>query len=232
MLHKLSTILFFAVLLVVSGCVTQHTYDHKVGELENCQQDLVSCRKKARADLQACTEAKAGTENYALECLKEARSAKARAEQLQAREDELRVRLKTEIAAKNVEIEQLMDKLSVRVLDRILFLSGSADILPDGKAVLDKLADAVKNSNETIRVEGHTDNVPIHANLKPKYFSNWELSGARAASVVRYFQYHHKIDPLRMESVGLSEYRPVASNDTEEGRLRNRRVELQLAAPR
>jgi chemotaxis protein MotB len=81
-----------------------------------------------------------------------------------------------------------------------------------------------------IRVEGHTDDVPIGATLKDKYFSNWELSAARAASVVRYFQHHHKIDTQRLEAVGFAEYRPIAPNDSVANRQRNRRVEIQLTA--
>jgi len=227
-----SASLFFVMvgLLFVAGCVSQQKYDARVAELASCQEELSACHTKAATDLQDCTEAKEGSESYALECLKEAKSAKARADQLTAREAELRSKLDKEITAKDVEIEQLRGQLSIRVLDRILFLSGSAKILDEGKAVLDKLAAAVKDSNETIRVEGHTDNVPIHPRLKPKFFTNWELSGARAASVVRYFQDQHQIDPLRMEAVGLSKYRPVASNDDETGRQRNRRVELLLKA--
>lgn len=222
----------WVLLLLVTGCVSQQKFDDKVAELASCRESLTACETKAAEDLQACTEAKKGTEAYALECLKEAKSAKERADQLAAREAELRTKLDKEITAKNVEIEQLRGQLSVRVLDRILFRSGSAEILEKGQEVLDKLGAAIKDSRETIRVEGHTDNVPIHPRLQPKYFSNWELSGARAASVVRYFQGKHGIDPLRMEAVGLSEYRPVASNENDEGRQRNRRVELLLEAPK
>lgn len=216
--------------ILAAGCVSQQKHDDTLEALSICQEQLSSCKSKAAADLQACTEAKKGTEDYALACLKEAKAAKARADQLTAREAELRSKLDKEISAKNVEIEQLKGQLSVRVLDRILFRSGSAKILAEGKEVLDKLAAAIKDSNESIRVEGHTDNVPIHPRLQVKFFTNWELSGARAASVVRYFQDQHQIDPLRMEAVGLSEYHPVASNDDETGRQRNRRVELLLKA--
>ena len=98
--------------------------------------------------------------------------------------------------------------------------------------MLDKLASVLKNNDDLIRVEGHTDNVPIGERLKDKYFSNWELSAARAASVVRYFQYGHSIDPVRLEAVGYSEYRPVVENDSDTNRQRNRRVSIELAAPR
>jgi chemotaxis protein MotB len=120
----------------------------------------------------------------------------------------------------------------VRVLDKILFRSGSADILPTGQAVLDKLAGVLAATDDMIRVEGHTDFVPIGKQLRQKYYSNWELSAARATSVVRYFEHRHGIDPTRMEAVGFSMFRPVAGDETPEGRQRNRRVEIMLAAPR
>ena len=88
--------------------------------------------------------------------------------------------------------------------------------------------DLTDGGDETIRIEGHADTVRIGPKLKKKYFSNWELSTGRASSVVRYFLDRHGIEPTRMEAVGFSKYRPVASNDTEEGRQRNRRVEIVL----
>jgi chemotaxis protein MotB len=163
----------------------------------------------------------------------QARAAKAAnegAERLKAREAELRGSLQQEIAGRDVEINRLKDQLSVRVLDRILFRSGSAAILPAGETVLAKLAPALAKGDEHIRVEGHTDNMPIGDTLRARYASNWELSTARAASVVRYFQQHGKIDPKRLEAVGFGEYRPVVSNDKPGARQGNRRVEIVLTA--
>lgn len=152
------------------------------------------------------------------------------AERLTAREAELRAALQKEIAGRDVEISQLKGKLSVRVLDRVLFRTGSAKILPAGERVLAKLAPLLAKGGENIHVEGHTDNVPIHKKLKSKYATNWELSTARAASVARYLQYKGKIDPKRIEAVGLGEYRPVAPNNSAANRQRNRRVEIILTA--
>jgi chemotaxis protein MotB len=135
-----------------------------------------------------------------------------------------------QLKARDVEISQLTGKLSVRVLDRVLFHSGSAKILPAGEKVLAKLALALAKGGENVHVEGHTDNVPIHKNLKSRYATNWELSTARAASVARYLQYKGKIDPKRIEAVGVGEYRPVAPNNSAANRQRNRRVEIILTA--
>ena len=149
---------------------------------------------------------------------------------LKTKEAELRASLEKELASRDVEISQLRDQLSVRVLDRVLFRSGSARILPSGEKVLDKLLPTLAKEDDVIRVVGHTDAVRIGESLQEKYASNWELSTARASSVVRHFQGRGKIDPKRLEAVGLGEYRPIASNDTAENRGRNRRVEIVLTA--
>jgi chemotaxis protein MotB len=158
------------------------------------------------------------------------KSANQNAERLKAREAELRASLQKELASRDVEISRLRDQLSVRVLDRVLFPSGSAKILPAGENLLGKLAPALAKGNERVRVEGHTDNVRIGEKLQDKYSSNWELSTARAASVVRYFQRRGQVDPKRLEAVGSGEHKPVAPNDTADNRQRNRRVEIVLTA--
>lgn len=193
-------------------------------ELARCQGDLEALRQKAQADAAAC-------EALRQDLQKTVKVSDASARQLQRMkdlEDSLRQRLQGEIGAKDVEIERLRSQLSVRVLDRILFESGSADILLQGRRVLDAVGAALAGGDETIRIEGHADTVPIGPYLKQKYPTNWELSAARASSVVRYFEDRQGIQPTRMEAVGFSKYRPIAANDTEENRQRNRRVEIVL----
>jgi len=102
----------------------------------------------------------------------------------------------------------------------ILFPSGSATLSPSARAVLEKLADTLKSLSYPMRVEGHTDNRPINTFNFP---SNWELSAARAASVVHLFT-ERGIDASRLAVIGLGEYRPQGDNNTEEGRNANRRV--------
>ncbi len=149
---------------------------------------------------------------------------------LKRREQEIRRNLEEQIVARDVEVQLLMDQLSVRVLDKILFKSGSAEILPGGFKVLEKIANALRDGDDTIRIEGHTDNVSIGPNLKHRYPSNWELSAMRAASVIRYLQFGQSIDPERLMLVSMSKYRPIATNESDTGRQRNRRVEIVLRA--
>lgn len=214
--------------MFLTGCVSTSTLEQK-------QAELAACEARAKTELAACEstrgelDAKLATANQELAVFRQAAEAKQRKlDELQKQEENLRTRLSQELKDKNVEIEQLRGQLSVRMLDKIVFRSGSADILPRGMAVLDKLAEAIKGGTDTIRVEGHSDDAPISAKLMAKYPSNWELSAARASSVARYFENQHAIDPKRLESLGFSMYRPVTPNDTPENKQRNRRVEIVL----
>ena len=109
--------------------------------------------------------------------------------------------------------------------DQVLFNFGRAAINPAGFAFLDKIADALGKIPYAVRVEGHTDNVPIQTRRFP---SNWELSVARAVNVVKYFAEVSNMDPKRLSAVGYGESRPVAANNTRSNRAKNRRVEIFL----
>ena len=109
--------------------------------------------------------------------------------------------------------------------DQVLFDFGKDAINPEGFPFLDKIAQALTNVPCSLRVEGHTDNVPIQTKRFP---SNWELSIARAVNVVKYFAQMSNIDPQRLSAVGYGESRPVVENDTPPNRAKNRRVEILL----
>lgn len=125
-----------------------------------------------------------------------------------------------------VELSESKMEILLRFKDNVLFESGKADIIPDGLPVLNNIATVIKTYKDQIggvRIEGHTDNVPIHTVLFP---SNWELSTARAVAVLRYFVEQQHLPPEMLSAVGYGEYHPVASNDTIEGRAKNRRVDV------
>jgi chemotaxis protein MotB len=143
--------------------------------------------------------------------------------------EELLKGMKSELEQGQVTISQLRGRLSVNVLDEILFASGRAEINPQGRAVLAKVGEVLKGmEDKTIAIEGHTDSVPVTGQLAKVYPSNWELSAARATSVVRYLESTAGIDPQRLSAVGLGPHHPVDSNATPEGRARNRRIEIKL----
>jgi len=136
--------------------------------------------------------------------------------------------LTEEIKKGEIAVRQLKDKLTLTMVEKILFDSGKADIKTNGKKVLDRVAEILKNiTDKQIRIEGHTDNVPIGPVLAGKFPTNWELSTSRATTVVRYLQ-EKGVSPAFLNAAGYSEYRPVESNETDEGKAKNRRIEIVL----
>jgi len=137
----------------------------------------------------------------------------------------LEERLKQEIADKQVRLEMAEKGLVITFVADVLFDSGKAKLKPDSFAVLDKVSRVLSENvpENNIGIEGHTDNVPIKFS---GWKSNWELSTARALSVLHYLVDNKGIVPERIQAIGFGEYRPVASSDTKEGRNLNRRVEI------
>ena len=146
---------------------------------------------------------------------------------LEGAREALERELHEELAASQAKLEMTERGLTVTLLDELLFDSGKTEIREDGQAVLDAVGTVMneKISEGRIAVEGHTDDEPItHSGWR----SNWELSTARATSVVHYLITEHQIDPERLLATGYGEFQPVALNDTPEGRQENRRVEIVL----
>lgn len=123
------------------------------------------------------------------------------------------------------KIKVVKDKRGVTILiaDSLLFETGRAAILPEVEPALDQVADYLAKLPNPIQIEGHSDNIPIRTAVYP---SNWELSTARATSILRYFVERRFLDPARFSIAGYGEFRPVAPNDTLENRAKNRRVEI------
>lgn len=123
----------------------------------------------------------------------------------------------------NVSMEVNERGLIITLTGQILYDLGKAEIKPEGKVVLDKIAESIQDLPNNVVVEGHTDNWPINNKDFP---SNWELSTTRATNVIKYFIEIHQIPPARLSAAGYSEYRPVYGNNTAENRSKNRRVEV------
>jgi chemotaxis protein MotB len=137
----------------------------------------------------------------------------------------LEERLSGEIQNKQVKLEMMEKGLVITVVGDLLFDSGKAKIRPKAYPLLDKVARVLKENvpQYSVGIEGHTDNEPIRYS---GWKSNWELSSARALSVLHYLVKEERISPVRLSANGYGEYRPVASNDTKEGQQLNRRVEI------
>ena len=131
--------------------------------------------------------------------------------------------LAKEIAKKTVGIHQTREGLVISLRELGFFDSGSIALKPGSQEVLRQIAEVLSKTDEPIRIEGHTDNVPIH---KLNFPSNWELSTARATEIVRMFITDYNFDPTRLQAAGYAQYHPVASNATAEGRALNRRVDI------
>lgn len=142
--------------------------------------------------------------------------------------------LEVEIREKTVSLEQVRENLRVKILNQILFDSGSARISPEGIRVLDtighRLGQAVNEAlaNRMIKIEGHSDDRPIGPKISATYPTNWELSAARANNVVRYLAERTEIPVEKLFAANYAQYRPAADNGTREGRALNRRIEIVL----
>lgn len=185
------------------------------GENENLSQNVKALEEK----------------NVALHSDAEAleRQRKAEVEEMRGTYENLLENMKGEIAKGEITITQLRGKLKVNMLDEILFDSGKTTVKPQGLEVLERVGSILANvKDRAISIEGHTDNVPIGAELKKRYPTNWELSAVRATTVARYLQEKTGIDPGLLSAIGYGEYQPVALNESEEGRAKNRRIEIVL----
>jgi chemotaxis protein MotB len=141
---------------------------------------------------------------------------------------ELLKEMKGEIAQGQITIKELKGKLTMDVVDKILFASGEAVVKQEGLDVLNRVVEILKTvKDKNIRIEGHTDNVKITSRLAKKYPTNWELSAARAINVSKFLQ-QQGINPSILSATAFGEYQPIADNATLEGRAKNRRIAIIL----
>jgi len=131
--------------------------------------------------------------------------------------------LKNDPAQEYVKYEENERGITIHIMDELLFKSGDADLNKNAIEILDKIANILKKLPNDLRVEGHTDNVPINSALFP---SNWHLSVARALNTAYFLIQNKNLSPDKVSIVGYSEYKPIASNETPEGRATNRRVDI------
>ncbi len=238
-MRKVLVFSVISALFFLSACgvpTVEHT--RVVNELADCSKlrdettvQLNTCRNQVK-NLSAENDAFKRDKEALLAQLKDLNAKAAKADQLEKETQtyqDLQKKLEKEIQEGQVKLTEMKNRLTMTMVDKILFPSGSADISREGMTVLDKVVAilaAVKDKR--IQVEGHTDNVRIYSAIKEKYPTNWELSTARATQVVRYLQEQGGLDPKVLSATGYGEYQPVASNDTDAGRAQNRRIEIVL----
>jgi chemotaxis protein MotB len=190
--------------------------------------------EKTRAQMEELRKTSEETGAQAERLLKGLEESKERIEKLVEEKEaatkaqkDLETQMRSALESKDVTISELQGKLTVNILDRILFDSGEAILKPEGQSVLDQVAKVLVNyPNRQIQVIGHTDNVPIRYNSLNPFKTNWELSAGRAIAAVRYLSEKAGVDARRLGAVGYGEFHPIADNSTAEGRAKNRRIAL------
>jgi chemotaxis protein MotB len=243
MLNRLSIIVLCLVLFSILSCVSKSKYVELETELNKSQTQSVEDSKKMavlqernrilldenRRLIEAVDDLKLELQQEKLAVQKKEREIS----ELDKTRKEIESDLKEQIEQKDIKLEEIEGKLKVTFVDKILFDSGSVNIKPKGKKVLLKLTDSFRaDKDQNIVVEGHTDDVQIGSALLGRFPTNWELSAARATAVTRFLQEEGNIEPERLTASGFSFYRPVADNETEEGRKQNRRIEIILLPKR
>ncbi len=141
---------------------------------------------------------------------------------------ELQKVLAPEIQNRTVDVEARKEGVIVSLREMGFYESGSATMLPSAMNAIDRLAAVIVPRGESLRIEGHTDNVPIH---NAKFPSNWELSTARATELVQLFIFRYHVMPTRLSAAGYAEFHPVSDNATAEGRSHNRRIDIVILNP-
>ena len=235
--------------LLISGCYTKGEYMKKAAEADFKAKEVAALQEEKtkltaqRDELERLlkTESSALTQNLLEFKQKNAALATENAQLLEKidflnkKEVEIKTEsdtfkdllkeMKGEIAQGQITITELKGKLTLDVVDKILFASGDATVKKEGLAVLKRVVDILKTvKDKAIRIEGHTDNRPIHT---ARYPSNWELSAARAINVTHYLE-QQGIAPAILSAVAYGQYKPVANNGTTEGRAKNRRIAIVL----
>ncbi len=200
---------FLTVIVVVSGCSTAGIKQENEELKQRIQQE-----EQTRQDYADKLRAASATS--------EKEQSHSQAEMAAMRKD-----LDKALEENQAVVKKLKDLTIVEMEHNVLFKSGQVELNKEGKMIVRDIAAAFnKYPGYHMRIEGHTDNMPVHSKLKPSYFSNWELSAARAASVARYMIFALKVPRNNLSIAGYADNRPVASNDTVEGRAKNRRIRV------
>ena len=240
-MRRITTFAAALLLLGAAGCVTTGTYEKKAKEAA----DADARAKDAAVKAKACEDKAAGLQKQLEDSQKAVADLTKAREDLQAQTtalaqqkgaleakskqyEQLAGSLQNQIKAGEIEISELRDRMTVKLKDKILFPSGSAKLSAPGKAALDVVAGVFKDlKGKNVIVAGYTDDVRV--SKKSPFEDNWDLSTARATSVVRYLE-SKGVPPVMLGAAGFSQFRPVAPNDSPANKSQNRRIEIALTA--
>lgn len=214
-----------AVLPVVgsTGCVTKGRFDEM-----SQQRDSLEARNTAlEENLRTADDERASLQSNLDTTQQELALTRDEVASLTGTYDQLVSELRGEVSAGQIQISRVFDGIRLDVSEELLFPSGSASLNDRGRSLLARVASQLESEDAIVTVEGHTDDVRLSRALQQRYPTNWELAGARATSVVRLLA-EEGVDPTRLRAVSRGPFAPVESNDTAEGRARNRRTEIIL----
>jgi chemotaxis protein MotB len=231
--------LVVALVGLTSACVSSGKFRQKQSEADqlkersaqletalSARQAELEAERKRAAELQSQVDDLSSSKSRLESAKAQLEKKSVELEKKSAEYEKMASALKRQIEDGRIELTELRGKMTVKMKDKILFSSGSAKIGKDGQEALRAVADVLAGvQGKVVRVEGHTDNVPLG---RGPFATNWELSTARALAVVRLLQ-DAGVDPARLAAAGYGEFQPIASNDTPEGRSENRRIEIVLA---
>ena len=192
---------------------------------------LIGGLEKQLADLATASSQKGkneaeGEDGESVGQSEQSQSAKEEAKKAELAEDKLKIALKQEIGEGLVNVDREDDKVIITVGSAGAFKSGSAELTNKAREIMSKIAEQNKKGRSEILVMGHTDNVPL--TFGSNYRDNWDLAAARSASVVQQLSRNDTLDPKRMKAISYGETRPVESNNTSQGRAKNRRIEIEI----
>jgi len=220
----------FLMAIIASGCVSQSSYDTVVKERDQLQKQnralegnvklTQNQKEQVKQDLEATTEALVVTSE-------ELQDTKIKAMTSAVLYDKLVNKLAAEMESQQITIEQMQSGVNLNLPAAILFDSGSAEVNKTGEVILHKVAKELWDIPYQTIVAGFTDNVPISKRLAEQFPSNWDLAASRATNVVQLME-DSGVPKGQLVVVSFGENKPVASNDTEEGRKQNRRIEIRL----
>lgn len=227
------TVIFLLSAILVTGCATPQQVKKLEDEISLLQGKLRDAEIQREEEIKRLKEGSKASQ----ERLKASYDSQLKRLELEKRKEETRLKeakdalakdLQKELSEYKAKLEMTERGLIITFLAEVFFDSGKDIIRQEGFAVLDKVAKILneKVSDSPVAIEGHTDNEPIKYS---NWLSNWELSAHRALAVLHYFIDKCNIDPKRLSANGYGEYRPIATNDTKEGRQKNRRVEIVIA---
>ena len=227
----------FAVLLALAGCgVSRAEYDTKAQEAEAAKKQALSDEARLTQLQQQIDQLKSAlgmaqsqaiTDDQKAQ-LEEAKRAMQEAEERGKLLEDLQSKFKSMIDAGHLKVTTRRGRIVLQLHNDVLFAVGEADLKPDGKQAIADVASTLKHVGaRRFQVAGHTDNEPITTDKKKEFPTNWELSAARAISVVKLLV-AQGVDPGMLSAAGYGPYDPVASNATPDGQAKNRRTEITL----